>query len=427
MSVTITETSAILDWLETRAKLNGGVIPRFTHSDAMAHLGKENAQKYSRAHAQVQSRIDFACFKCGLPPLGFAVDSPFPGSLSDDGRDWKLPVERMMVAAQTRVWTQTDFDAIRAEVSRLPLRISASWNDAFVNKAADVKAWGDSFLHYEGTPHVPLAPDAPPKVLSSAPWTADELILALDLYLSTYRTRAPDSSHKEVHDLSDLLQRLGKALGAQAKETYRNHNGVAMKLSNFSSIDPVRVDKGKSGLKQGGKLDIAIWQQYAHQPDALSKAAAAIRNRLQQMEDSGEDLDSDDWEDGMEAPEGRLLTKTHRKKERNAKLVRKCKERALKKYGFLSCCACQFRFSDVYGGDAAHIIDCHHTKPVHTLGEDGATKVSDLVLLCSNCHRVVHAFSPWLTIPQLVERLKKQSSAPALASGLAGIREILPT
>ncbi|MDP6032209.1 MAG: HNH endonuclease [Alphaproteobacteria bacterium] len=31
------------------------------------------------------------------------------------------------------------------------------------------------------------------------------------------------------------------------------------------------------------------------------------------------------------------------------------------------------------------------------------TKLSDLVLLCSNCHRMVHRKRPWLTVRELRE------------------------
>ncbi len=115
----------------------------------------------------------------------------------------------------------------------------------------------------------------------------------------------------------------------------------------------------------------------------------------------GEDSLAADEPDVMEAEEGRVLTRLHRSRERSRKLVEACKKHALKKHGRLVCEACNFEFGKRYGSQHDGIIDCHHTKPVHTLGEGAKTRIEDLALLCANCHRVVHANRPWLTLEQL--------------------------
>ena len=73
----------------------------------------------------------------------------------------------------------------------------------------------------------------------------------------------------------------------------------------------------------------------------------------------------------------------------------------MSKYGKLECEACGFSFLSRYGDAGKDIIDVHHTKPLHTLKPGEKTRVNDLALLCSNCHRVVHSSKPWLTIEQL--------------------------
>jgi len=102
-----------------------------------------------------------------------------------------------------------------------------------------------------------------------------------------------------------------------------------------------------------------------------------------------------------EAPEGRILTVVHRRRERDGRLVDEAKRRALKRDGKLVCQACRFDFARSYGVAGAGIIECHHTRPLHTLAPGEITHVSDLALLCANCHRVVHASRPWLTLMQL--------------------------
>lgn len=63
---------------------------------------------------------------------------------------------------------------------------------------------------------------------------------------------------------------------------------------------------------------------------------------------------------------------------------------AIKLHG-LRCAACSFEFEARYGAIGSGFIEVHHTKPVSSLG--GATQVdpaTDLVVLCSNCHSIVH-------------------------------------
>ncbi|WP_082179747.1 hypothetical protein [Acetobacter pasteurianus] len=45
-------------------------------------------------------------------------------------------------------------------------------------------------------------------------------------------------------------------------------------------------------------------------------------------------------------------------------------------------------------------------KPLADLTETTITKLGDLALLCANCHRMIHAQRPWLTLEELVVLLK---------------------
>lgn len=44
-------------------------------------------------------------------------------------------------------------------------------------------------------------------------------------------------------------------------------------------------------------------------------------------------------------------------------------------------------------------------KPISEMAENEETKVEDIVLVCSNCHRMLHRKRPWLTINELKELL----------------------
>ena len=56
-----------------------------------------------------------------------------------------------------------------------------------------------------------------------------------------------------------------------------------------------------------------------------------------------------------------------------------------------TCMACGFSFQKVYGDRGKDNIEVHHVKPLATTGEaidvDPAT---DLVVVCANCHRIIH-------------------------------------
>lgn len=251
----------------------------------------------------------------------------------------------------------------------------------------------------------PVATDAP----RNPPWSRDELILALHLYL-TNRASPPGKTSPEVLELSATLAQLGRALGRPVGAAYRNANGVYMKMMNFRRLDPEFTSAGRKGLSGGNKDEEVVWETFAADPARLAAVASAIRANLAANASDHDSSASDADEMLLEAPEGAILTRNHRRRERDPRLVVACKKLAMKKHGRLHCWACGFDFAATYGDFAEGIIDCHHTKPVHTLEPGATTKVADLALLCSNCHRVIHSQRPWLTLEQLRARLTKQTN-----------------
>lgn len=227
-------------------------------------------------------------------------------------------------------------------------------------------------------------------------WTRDELILALDHYLS-YPGSAHDDTSEEVLRLSTEINALAQRLGMTGSETLRNANGVSMKLLNFRAHDPEYVSRGRKGLTRGNKLEAELWSRFADDREVLREAAQAIRNLLL----SDQEEASVDEAEVAEAEEGRLVTRVHRQRERNRDIVRRKKASVLKQHGRLACEACGFDFAERYGDRGKDFIECHHTKPVSTLRAGERTKLADLALLCANCHRMIHVRAPWLTVEEL--------------------------
>lgn len=100
-------------------------------------------------------------------------------------------------------------------------------------------------------------------------------------------------------------------------------------------------------------------------------------------------------------PEGREKYVMHRSLERNSAIVRKAKEIRLEKEGRLACDVCETDFVESYGELGQGFIEAHHTKPVAQLDGNEKTKISDIALLCSNCHRMVHRGRPLLSVSEL--------------------------
>jgi predicted HNH restriction endonuclease len=206
-----------------------------------------------------------------------------------------------------------------------------------------------------------------------------------------------------IQELSTVLNDLQRALGTIGQATLRNTNGVYMKLMNFRRFDPVYMADGKSGLKAGNRLEGELWEEFHSNPARLSRVAALIRGGISDAATGTvlDDIAGDDWGGNVEAIEGRIVTRIHQMRERSHKIVDQKKAATLKAEGRLACEVCSFDFAARYGGRGSGFIECHHTKPMETLGDGTPTRMTDLALLCSNCHRMVHARRPWLSIAEL--------------------------
>lgn len=395
-----TRTQVLLSWLQRSAKDHGGKLPPYTNADAAYVLGFEDMGKYGRVQGNIQSRIDFACYRQGLPPLGLTAEEPFEQAWGSDGLDWVFPVASMQEAAQGKLWLDRDFDAVLRETERLPGQAHLLWKESVAEEREKLRAWAYSF----GDKPKQAGQVSSPAATRNERWGRDELILALHLYLS-HREKPLQKGAPEILELSQVLNELGKVLGQRNTTTYRNENGVYMKLMNFRNRDPEYTAGGKVGLKGGNKDEEEVWREFAGDPVRLADAAEFIRKNIQAHTNDA-DLSGPDEPEIAEAEEGKLATRVHRYRERDRGLIEKAKAAALKKYGRLFCMACDFDFVKRYGDAGEGVIDVHHTKPIHTMQPGDKTKVTDLVLLCSNCHRIVHSKREWLNLEQVKAALR---------------------
>lgn len=121
------------------------------------------------------------------------------------------------------------------------------------------------------------------------------------------------------------------------------------------------------------------------------------------------DRDMDITQDDISYPEGKEKFKQHIVKERNQKLIREAKKRFKEKYGHLYCEVCQIDFGEVYGDIGKDFIEVHHNKQqVSEMSENNTTKIEDLIMLCPNCHSMVHKMELYdVEISELKKILKR--------------------
>lgn len=112
-------------------------------------------------------------------------------------------------------------------------------------------------------------------------------------------------------------------------------------------------------------------------------------------------------EDDSGFPEGKAKLKQHICRERNPKVIKLAKDNFKKQHGKLYCEVCGFNFEETYGKLGEDFIEGHHTIPVSKIPEGYKTKPEDIVLLCSNCHKMIHRKRPWLSRDKLKTLLKK--------------------
>jgi len=242
--------------------------------------------------------------------------------------------------------------------------------------------------------------------MKNPPWHRDEIILALELYFRL----EPGQIHArnpKIIELSDILNRLPIHETIPDQQTFRNPNGVSLKLSNFLAIDPNYQGKG---MEAYSKLDYETFMEFVDDKERLISLADQIRRtvsnsdlnlRLFKIENQEED-------ETYRVKEGLVIYKLHKLRERNASINRKKKEKILRDKGKLECEVCGFDFYHFYGEIGKAFIECHHKKPLSEIESEVTTTIEDLALVCSNCHRMLHREISTLSMEELKKRIEKR-------------------
>jgi len=104
-----------------------------------------------------------------------------------------------------------------------------------------------------------------------------------------------------------------------------------------------------------------------------------------------EDSEVGDSTNNLSVYEGAKSLQKHYKRERNQKIVDEKKKQFKKENGTVFCEVCSFDFKEKYPDDLAeNFIEVHHLNPISKSTEQVKTTLDDLILICANCHRMVH-------------------------------------
>lgn len=240
----------------------------------------------------------------------------------------------------------------------------------------------------------------------SPKWTRDEVILACDLLMQNgwaYLT----AEDERVIELSVLLQRAPFHPVEERSATHRNANGVARKTVDLATRHP-----GYSGAPtKGGAIDEVVLQQFLENPSEMHMIAQALREAIESS-DAEQLLATPDAEEDETAKEGRLLQRRHYVRERDRKLRQRKITKFLESHDRVHCEVCGFDFELVYGDRGREYTEVHHVVPLHHSGTT-TTKLADLILLCANCHRMIHRGTPWLTADELRSEMSPKAGPEA--------------
>ena len=214
-------------------------------------------------------------------------------------------------------------------------------------------------------------------------WNEKETIRVLELFL----LRGCVVLNKRDVDVVELSRQLAYEAKIEGKETFPSPNSIAMKTANFMSLYT------GTGLSHTSTLDKKIWEKYTSKLLTLEKSA--FRQGIKILSNP------------IEAEEGSIVPVMHLLRERNYSLIRE-KKRLARQTGNLRCSLCGFDFEKTYGDIGYNFIEAHHITPLASYIQCGQrTRLDDLILVCSNCHRMLHRINKSNAVDVLNHILKR--------------------
>lgn len=192
---------------------------------------------------------------------------------------------------------------------------------------------------------------------------------------------------------------------AIARAVVDAHGPVGNKVIVDAVEARMKVLAGDVAISEQGKNNVtsllAHWRTrvglgFENKLNVLAEPGVEDASKLAEIEyplEGGPDEEDPTWL--LESEEGRRFLTHHLQPERDPKLVQRAKARFRHNAPDqkLRCELCGFCYEDIYGPEVGgDYIECHHRIPVATMEARGRKKTAldDLLLVCANCHRILH-------------------------------------
>lgn len=178
---------------------------------------------------------------------------------------------------------------------------------------------------------------------------------------------------------------------------------------DFVDITEIALELRFSGSND--RLAERAWAQSLQTMRTLTpESASLLHERWQTETDSLAVMPVDEPSQEI-YPEGRRRLLVHRHYERNKALVSAAKAAFKQENQRLYCEVCGFDFS-VYGELGEDFIEAHHRIPLSEIEptQHMGSSITDLAMVCANCHRMLHRRNPCLSVEALKAILQENKA-----------------
>lgn len=415
---TQTRTEVLLDWLKTRRTSSPGMIAPYSNSEAAIAMDIGDNSKFGRTHGNIQSRLDFACYRLSLPPLGMTAKEWFSRAWNWGEAHWDFPKAGMQKAAQQRAWSDEDFDRILQTTRTLPGGASKLWKDEVAQHPKKIQAWASD-----------LAQTAQESfwvfVCNPRKWAIDEF-LAREIEVDSWGVRPSDRDKFKPGQLAII--RVGQDRRSKAEREGRPKLEAGIYAICQVLTEPYEATGASDEFWSPGSerdtgwptVGIRYLRTFLENPlsieTLLERATGVSKLLLEGFQGStfpisgddfrtiavllgvrSEDLpeldDTPDLVNALQSVEDKYTDAAPEVKERQSRYIERGPAGAkVKKLNKFKCQICEALGRNPHAFEKPNgepYVEAHHVMPVSKL-KKGSLNAANIMTVCANHHRQLH-------------------------------------
>jgi hypothetical protein len=170
-------------------------------------------------------------------------------------------------------------------------------------------------------------------------------------------------------------------------------------IIGYAIVDEVKQRSGEWSLRL--RFDVPMCRALVRDPIPAPVVRRWIpfpRGNVLSLEDFAAELYRKlGWDDGPDSetiPERPADESDIEGMKKEVTVLQAVRSRRLRNIAYKSahgiCCVCDTDFSGVLGGKGIRVLQVHHIKQLSTRSKPSETKLSHLVVVCANCHLLLH-------------------------------------